>query len=95
MKNMKTDSILYRTDGAQEAVKPENKKYFTLRELQAFVGGYIEVVFLNDNQIMVVNEEGKLCKLPINIRATKIITDQEIEDVIVGNALVCSSKLII
>ncbi|MDR0694698.1 MAG: DUF3846 domain-containing protein [Prevotellaceae bacterium] len=91
---MKTDPILYRANGTQETVAPQNKKYFTLQELQAFVGGYIENVFLNDSLIMVVSEEGKLDGLPVNVRATEIIRRYGIEDTIVGDALVCPSKLI-
>jgi hypothetical protein len=91
---MKTDPILYRANGTQETVAPKNKKYFTLQELQAFVGGYIKMVFLTDSQIMVVNEEGKLDELPLNVRATEIVRARGIEDSIVGDALVCSSKLI-
>ena len=92
--DMKTDPIIYRASGTQETVAPKNKKYFTLQELQGFVGGYIEMVFLNDTRIMVVNEEGKLDELPINVRATEIIRQAGILDTIVGDALVCSSKLI-
>jgi hypothetical protein len=91
---MKTDPILYRTDGTQEVVKPGNKKDFTLKELQGFVGGYIELVFISDSRVMVVNEDGKLDELPINVRATEIIRAQDITDVIAGDALVCPSKLI-
>jgi hypothetical protein len=91
---MNTDSILYRTNGTQEAVKPKNKKNFTLKELQGFVGGYIETFFLTKNQIMVVNEEGKLDELPLNVRATEIIRKYDSIDTIVGDALVCPSKLI-
>jgi hypothetical protein len=92
---MKTDPILYRADGTQETVAPKNKKYFRLAELQALVGGYIEMVFLNDGRIMVVNEEGKIDGLPVNVRATEIIRRCGREDAIVGDALVCESKLII
>jgi hypothetical protein len=91
---MKTDSILYCTDGTQKTVMPENKKNFTLKELQSFVGGYAEMVFLNDSRLMVVDAEGKLDELPVNVRATEIIRSYGITDTIVGNALVCPSKLI-
>jgi hypothetical protein len=91
---MKTDSILYRANGTQETVAPKNKKLFSLKELQSFVGGYIEILFITDSQVMVVNEEGKLDELPINVRATEIIRQAGIQDVIAGDALVCPSKFI-
>lgn len=74
--------------------EPKNGKYFTLSELQAVVSGYIEIVYLNDNKIMVVNEEGKLEGLAINHMATNIFLDSfpSSFDVIVGDVLVCDSK---
>lgn len=38
--------ILIRADGSMQWRYPENKKSFTLEELQGFVGGYIELVRL-------------------------------------------------
>ncbi|MDR1182676.1 MAG: DUF3846 domain-containing protein, partial [Bacteroidales bacterium] len=57
---------IYRTDGETKAVTPENRKHFSLKELQHIVGGYIENIYLNDGTIMVLNEEGKLENLPLN-----------------------------
>jgi hypothetical protein len=91
---MKTDPILYRANGTQEVVTPKNKKQFTLKELQAFVGGNIEKFFLTGTQIMVINEDSKLDELPVNVRATEIIRKYDTQDTIVGDALVCPSKLI-
>ncbi|MDR0691489.1 MAG: DUF3846 domain-containing protein [Prevotellaceae bacterium] len=91
---MKTDPILYCANGTQKTVAPKNKKNFSLQELQSFVGGYIEMVFISDSLVMVVNEEGKFEELPINVRATEIIRQAGIQDTIAGDALVCSSKLI-
>jgi hypothetical protein len=89
-----TPCIIYRANGAQEIVSPGNTKHFTLKELQSIVGGYIETVFLNETTVMVVNEDGKLDELPINIRATEIIRQAGITDTIVGDALVCKSKFL-
>jgi hypothetical protein len=91
---MKTDSILYKTDGTQETVMPKNKKHFTLEELQAYVNGFIEMIFLNNGRIMIVNEEDKLDRLPLNVRATEIIRNHGAQYFVVGNALVCLSKFI-
>ena len=44
----------------------------TLEEMQAIVGGLIDVVPLPDGRNMVVNDEGKLMDLPVNSLATKI-----------------------
>jgi hypothetical protein len=80
-----------KTDGTVVEVKPSKGKHFNLQELQKFVGGYIELVYLPNNRIMVVNEEGKVDGLPVNERATNMIT---FDDVIVGDVLVCDSKII-
>ena len=83
-KYIKTDGILYEI----HLVEPANGKHFSLRELQEFVGGYIEIVFnLPDDMIMVVNEEGRLKELPINAAAT-ILAGQTI----VGNVLYCKAN---
>lgn len=77
-------------------VSPKNGKYFSLEELNSFVDGYIEIVDLMDGRLMVVNEEGKLIGLPLNLLAT--VEYQKAYgpiDQIVGNALVCKKGEII
>ena len=91
---MKAEAALHKTGGTTEIVTPANNKHFTLQELQRYVGGYIEVVYLSKKLIMVLNEEGKLNKLPINERATTIyLKANKNDDVIVGDVLVMESKL--
>lgn len=85
------ESIFYTTDGKGQFVKPSNGTDFSLEELQKFVGGYIEVVRLHDNRIMVVNEEGKCRNLPINIAATQLLRLTGRHDTIIGNALICDT----
>lgn len=58
-----------------------------LQDLQAAVGGYIEVTYPFEEQAaLVVNEEGKLNGLPLN-RAIRT-DDGDIADIIAGNFLV-------
>lgn len=38
----------------------------TLEAMQAFVGGYIETVTLEDGRVIVCNEEGVILGLPMN-----------------------------
>lgn len=56
---------IFKTDGQVISVQPKNGKDFSLKELKAIVGGYIEIIRMND-KYMVVNEEGKLDQLPCN-----------------------------
>lgn len=60
-----------RGDGAW--VAPGNGKKFSLKELQGFVGGNIEIVRAKEEgMILVINEEGKINNLPVNPSATKL-----------------------
>ena len=96
-------AILIKANRVVEKVLPKNKKTFTLAELQEYVGGYIEIVpiekvphFYMRDALMVVNEEGKLNGLPINIIATDIYLYNHTGimgvDTIVGDVLICKSK---
>lgn len=82
--------ILY-ASGDVKNVEPQNGTDFQLNELKKIVGGYIEIVYLSDKQIMVVNEEGKLIGLPFNILATEAyrMATQPNNETIVGDVLIC------
>ena len=86
----------YITGEGEKKVKPLNGKDFSLKELQNFVGGLIEIVQLplNKNYIMVVNEMGKNEQLPINETATLIYQLEGGSDTIVGNALYCHRSMV-
>jgi hypothetical protein len=86
-------AIVIKTDGTKDALQPKNNKVFTLEELKSVVGGYIEIVQLTEDDLMVINEEGKLLNLPINVIATRVYrASRNTEDFIVGNVLICSDK---
>ena len=55
-----------KTNGEITNVTPKNGTDYKYEELKEFVGGYIEIVKINDHKIMVCNEEGKLNNLPVN-----------------------------
>lgn len=85
---------IIKTNGVEQEIKPKNGRDFKLAELQSFVGGYIEIVDLDNDEIMVVNEEGLINGLPFNIKATAIVRNvyHTSEMGIVGDVLVCKSK---
>jgi hypothetical protein len=86
-------AIVIKTDGTKDALQPKNNKVFTLEELKSVVGGYIEIVPLTEDYLMVINEEGKLLNLPINVIATRVYrASRNTDDFIVGNVLICSNK---
>lgn len=86
---------IIKTNGFVQSVEPKNEKDFTLKELQLFVGGYIEIVQLDNGYIMVVNEEGKLHGLEHNKVASELFRRHALwgnrHDIIVGDALVCKA----
>ena len=87
--------IIYKANGEVIETSPKNGNYYTLDELKEIVGGYIEIIYLTNNKIMVINDEGKLINLPHNENATtlyRICLDTT--DFIVGDALVCNTNRI-
>ena len=65
----------------------------TLKEMQEFVGGYIEVVYLNKESMMIIDEEGKIKEKPVNKEATDIAHENQAifnTDYIAGDAMILS-----
>lgn len=69
----------------------------SLQEMQRLVGGWIEPIrfnHLNTKLALIVNEEGRLRNLPVNVRATYLI-NKAIDSldspqlVLVGDAFIC------
>lgn len=67
------------------------KNFISLEELQNSVKGLFEIVYLPENMILVVNEEGKLNNLPFNKIATALI-QPILQDIIVGDVLLINGK---
>jgi hypothetical protein len=82
---------IIKTDGTREPFHSENA-YPTLDEIQAAVGGDVQMVPMEDGKEIWCNEEGKIIGLPVNHLATKIwIQSYGATDVIVGNILYCDA----
>ncbi len=91
MELLPTKAYHITVDGNIEEISPNNGKEFKLEEAQSRVEGYIEIVYLTKNQIMLVNEEGKYDK-GINIIATGIANLHKAlwrDDYICGNVIIC------
>jgi hypothetical protein len=86
-------AILLKAAGGVEEVRPAHGRTFVLEELQAFVGGYIEVVRTVGGQWLVLNEDGKRLNLPPNERATGIllVSGGIPSDVVAGDVLLADS----
>ena len=76
-------------------IEPENKNNFQLKELyKLLMCDTIEVIYLNQNEIMIIDENGKLLGKPLNDTATHIYRKniKNTRDFIVGHALVCNTN---
>lgn len=82
---------LYKVNGEIVEVEPENGSDFSLEELKQVTDGLLEVVWLNNEEMMIIDEEGKLKDLPYNRKATEVFLKNHPtrNDFISGNALVC------
>ena len=81
-------SIIYTTIGTVEEVFPEDKQSFSLKEIQSFVGGYVERISnSNSTDIVLVNEEARIKKLPFNVNASSSLGIN-----LFGNVFVCEDE---
>lgn len=96
MELLPTNAYLITEKCGVSQISPRNGKEFELDEAQRYVDGYIEIVRLTEDQIMIVNEEGKYTKC-CNQIATAIAhlhgaIDQR--DYISGDVVICPSKML-
>jgi hypothetical protein len=88
-------AFLLRAIGGVEEVHPAHgRPMFSLKELQAFVGGSIEVVRTVERAWwLVLNEDGKALDLPRNARATVLYHEAGglPSDVVVGDVVLANS----
>lgn len=86
-------ALLVKTDGSEQEVHPADGKTFTLEELQHFVGGYIQMIYVGSRE-MYLNEDGKMLRLPLNERATRLAVMAGIadRDYVVGNVIIGDPK---
>ena len=83
-------ATILRVEGTTETIMP-GRGYWELAELQTLVGGWIEIVRTLDGRFLVIDEEGKLKKKPLNIEATKLYLYGR-HDPIVGTAVLIDTK---
>jgi len=63
---------LIKADGTKFTVKPRGLKW-TLDEIQAFVGGPFEIMPGIAPMRLLMNEEGAIRALPVNLQASRIV----------------------
>lgn len=85
--------FIIKTTGEIQHVTPKDGKKFSLEELQAAVGGLVELSVLEDGMDFWVNEEGKLMGLDVNPKATALWQHSfGPYDVIAGDVIVTTRK---
>ena len=85
--------VLFSADDSIKALEFKGA-HVTLEEMQKCVGGYIELIYLNDGMALVVNEEGLILNLPYNERATNTALAEGKEHHIVGDVLLIGTNFI-
>ena len=84
--------IIAKASGIMQCVSPANNSDYTLEELKNIVGGNIEIIDLG-KRYLVVNEVGKLIRLPYNTMATNwMLVAIGGTDFVVGDALLCEKE---
>ncbi len=73
-------AVVLKSNGSRE----RDVKINSLKQMQELVGGYVEFVYLND-KVLIVNEEGLLNKLPLNVEASGLCGGPIVGDVILCN----------
>ena len=78
-----------KANGEEESVSPNEGGEFSLKELQGYVDGYIELVYLSNGKILVVNEDGLWKNLKPNMRASVLARQPIVGDCILieGNQI--------
>lgn len=61
---------LYKIGCIAKEVQPKNGEKISLEEAQALVDGYVELIHLDGDNILLCDEEGLLKNKPINTLAT-------------------------
>jgi hypothetical protein len=89
-------AFLVAVDGTVTPLKPGNGKSFTLDEVQALVGGYVQLLAIQKKPFILyalMDEDGLLKRLPLNPEASRIATQKMGRDMImVGPIVICPQK---
>ena len=70
--DIRQDTPSANTTPDQSKVIDDVKDEPTLEEAQDFVGGMVEGITFPNGDYMIINEEGKLMDLPLNVEATAL-----------------------
>lgn len=89
------EATLLKVTGEKVEISPVNGTCFTLKEAQSLVNGYVQVIDICPDRIMIINEEGKF-HFELNVEATRLaLMNRSIfpNDYIAGDAIVCDATM--
>lgn len=85
---------LIKAIGGVSEISPKNGKKFELKEAQKLVRGYIQILPLDEETVMIIDEEGKFKHNIANSTATRIAEQDNAlfpGDYIVGDVIICKN----
>ena len=85
---------LIKAIGGVREISPKNGKKFELKEAQKLVRGYIQILPLDEETVMIIDEEGKFKHNIANSTATRIAEQHNAlipGDFIVGDVIICKN----
>lgn len=88
-------ATLLKVTGETIEISPVNGTCFTLKEAQNFVHGYVQVIDICPDKIMIINEEGKF-NSELNVEATRLaLVNRAIfpNDYIAGDVIMCDASM--
>jgi len=89
-------AFLVKPDGYVEPVAPRfGAKAFSLDEVQEYVGGYVQLITVNKNLVLLCNEDGGAQNLPENPEAARTLHKESGLDYgfIVGTVVICHPRM--
>ena len=100
--SIRKEATHLKANGESHIIEPKNGTDFTLKEMQDYVGGTIDLVKLTDGMIFVLNDDGKLEGLEMNEQATKYFKlaypiekyPHNNDELIVGDVIYCHKSMV-
>ena len=86
------EKIKVNTDRKEFKVIENSKDEPSLEQAQKFVGGYVEGISFPNGDYLIINEEGRLKKLPLNPEATLLWRMHFDHNDIVGPAILIKKQ---
>jgi len=76
-------ATLVKAGGVQSYAMPKDKKDFSLEELQAFCGGYVQLLHTEDGREVWMDESGRLKGLPENKYISNLLKTSVVGDCLI------------